>query len=192
MNIGEIKKNASGQLIGRVATMSFNRTVGFRPILSNNPKAPKFEIVALSDSRLWVVVGALFELASNKTGEIFYQGKIDDPDMAKPLYIAAFSRDDGSMAIAWQRPRRANTEIGTTEYRESDMFEGDADPVDATKHDAGDGLGESTAKPPRSRKGGNTGNGNGAGNGAGTGANADLTNGTGADTDAALPPLVDA
>lgn len=190
MNIGEVKKNASGQLIGHVTTMSFNRTVGFRPVTTNNPKAPKFEIVALSDSRQWVIVGALFELSSNKTGESFYQGKIDDPSMAQPLYIAAFNRDDGSMAIAWQRPRRRNTEIGTaelgtSEYRGTDMFDdtgapaGDADP--------GDGLGESTAKPPRGRKGKTEGQDT---------ANGDLTNGpdadSAADSDAALPPLVDA
>ena len=106
MNIGEIKKNANGQLIGSVETLTMTRTIGLRPLSSTNPRAPKFEIVALNDQRRWVAVGALFELASNSTGEIFYQGKIDDPSMSQPLYIAVFPREDGTMAVAWQRPQQ--------------------------------------------------------------------------------------
>jgi uncharacterized protein (DUF736 family) len=147
MNIGEIKKNASGQLIGSVKTIALSLTIGLRPVMSNNPRAPKFDVVVLSASREWVTAGALYELASNKTGEIFYQGRIDDPSMEQPLYIAVFNRDDGSMVVAWQRPRRRNTEIGTSDYREGDMF---------AAQDAGDehedGLGESTAKPPRANR----------------------------------------
>ena len=131
MNIGEIKKNASGQLIGTVETLTMTRTIGLRPVSSSNARAPKYEIVALNDQRRWVAVGALFELASNSTGEIFYQGKIDDPSMSQPLYIAAFPREDGTMAIAWQRPRRRNSQLGSSEY--------------------GDGLGDSTATPPGKR-----------------------------------------
>ena len=149
MNIGEIKKNASGQLIGTVKTIALSLTIGLRPVMSNNPRAPKFDIVVLSGSRECVTAGAPYELASNKTGEVFYQGKIDDPSMVQPLYIAVFNRDDGSMVVAWQRPRRRNTEIGTSDYREADMFD-DADNGDTAN--AGDGLGESTAKPPRSRR----------------------------------------
>ena len=85
------------------------------------------------------------------------------------------------MAIAWQRPRRRNTEIGTTEYRETDMFDDTGAAAGAA--DPGDGLGESTAKPPRGRKAKTEGQDT---------ANGDLTNGTAADSDAALPPLVDA
>ena len=71
MNIGEIKKNASGQLIGSVKTIALSLTIGLRPVMSNNPRAPKFDVVVLSASREWVTAGALYELASNKTGEIF-------------------------------------------------------------------------------------------------------------------------
>jgi uncharacterized protein (DUF736 family) len=85
MNIGTIKKNAAGQLIGQVSTLAVTLTVGLRGVMSTNPRAPKFEIVALNAARQWVVVGALFELTANATGESFYQGKIDDPSMANPL-----------------------------------------------------------------------------------------------------------
>ena len=74
MNIGEIRKNANGQLIGSVETLTITRTIGLRPVTSSNPRAPKYEIVALNDQRRWVIVGALFELSSNSTGESFYQG----------------------------------------------------------------------------------------------------------------------
>lgn len=149
MNIGEIKKNASGQLIGSVKTIALSLTIGLRPVMSNNPRAPKFDVVVLSASREWVTAGALYELASNKTGEIFYQGRIDDPSMEQPLYIAVFNRDDGSMVVAWQRPRRRNNEIGTSDYREADMFTGQ----DASDVEHDDGLGESTAKPPQAARG---------------------------------------
>ena len=122
MNIGEIRKNANGQLIGSVETLTITRTIGLRPVTSSNPRAPKYEIVALNDQRRWVIVGALFELSSNSTGESFYQGKIDDPSMAQPLYIAAFPREDGTMAVAWQRPRRRSSQLGSAEYGENDIF----------------------------------------------------------------------
>jgi uncharacterized protein (DUF736 family) len=142
MNIGEIRKNANGQLIGSVETLTITRTIGLRPVTSSNPRAPKYEIVALNDQRRWVIVGALFELSSNSTGESFYQGKIDDPSMAQPLYIAAFPREDGTMAVAWQRPRRRSSQLGSAEYGESDMF--GADDVAATTAPA-----SRPAKPPR-------------------------------------------
>ena len=173
MNIGEIRKNANGQLIGSVETLTITRTIGLRPVTSSNPRAPKFEIVALNDQRRWVIVGALFELSSNSTGESFYQGKIDDPSMAQPLYIAAFPREDGTMAVAWQRPRRRNTQLGSAEYGESDMFPADdAGGSDRSEEQAGDGLGESTATPPAKR--------------GRVGAK------DGAEHEGALPPLVDA
>ncbi len=59
MNIGEIRKNANGQLIGSVETLTITRTIGLRPVTSSNPRAPKYEIVALNDQRRWVIVGAL-------------------------------------------------------------------------------------------------------------------------------------
>ena len=94
--------------------------------------------------------------------------------MEQPLYIAVFNRDDGSMVVAWQRPRRRNTEIGTSDYREGDMF---------AAQDAGDehedGLGESTAKPPRA-------------NGAKGEAKTDAAPGTGDTQTEQLPSLEDA
>jgi len=152
MNIGEIRKNANGQLIGVIETLTMTRTIGLKSVTSGNPRAPKYEIVALNDQRRWVAVGALFELSSNATGESFYQGKIDDPSMSQPLYVAAFPREDGSFAVAWQRPRRRNNELGKSEYGDSDMF--GAEDVAGGRSDAGeqlgegaygDGLGDSTA-----------------------------------------------
>ena len=172
MNIGEIRKNANGQLIGSVETLTITRTIGLRPVTSSNPRAPRYEIVALNDQRRWVIVGALFELSSNTTGESFYQGKIDDPSMAQPLYIAAFPREDGTMAVAWQRPRRRSTQLGSAEYGENDMFPADDAGGDRSEEQAGDGLGDSTATPPTKR--------------GRVGAK------DGAEHDGALPPLVDA
>jgi len=185
MNIGEIKKNASGQLIGTVETLTMTRTIGLRPVSSSNPRAPKYEVVALNDQRRWVAVGALFELASNTTGVIFYQGKIDDPSMSQPLYIAVFPREDDTMAVAWQRPRRRDNRLGSAEYGEGDMFGANENGGNAEAGDrpgdrsgaqsgasTGDGLGDSTATPPGKR------------------GRAQAKDG--AEHDGALPPLVDA
>ena len=171
MNIGEIKKNANGQLIGTVETLTMTRTIGLRPVTSTNARAPKYEIVALNDQRRWVAVGALFELASNTTGVIFYQGKVDDPSMSQPLYIAVFPREDGTMAIAWKRPQRRNSQLGSTEYVENDMFGGN-DTGEAAQ--PGDQLGESTATPPGKR------------------GRANARDSAGDEGEGALPPLVDA
>ena len=172
MNIGQIKQNDAGIFMGRISTLAVAMTIALKPVQSSNPRAPRYEIVALNDQRRWVIVGALFELSSNSTGESFYQGKIDDPSMAQPLYIAAFPREDGTMAVAWQRPRRRDNRLGTAEYGESDMFPADDAGGDRREEQAGDGLGESTATPPvkRGRAGAND----------------------GAEHDGALPPLVDA
>ena len=177
MNIGTVKRNMNGQLIGQITTIALSLTIGLRPVTSNNPKAPKFEIVALNASRQWTNVGALFELTMTATGESFYQGKIDDPSMPQPLYIALFSKGEGEYAVAWQRPRRRNSQLGSSEYGESDMFPADDTGGDRSEEQAGDGrnddgLGDSTATPPakRGRAGAKD----------------------GAEHDGALPPLVDA
>lgn len=107
MNIGSIKQNDSGVFIGRVSTLTVAITIALREVRSVNPKAPKYEVLALnSASRSWVQVGALFELASNATGETFLNGKIDDPSLVQPLYVSAFRQDDGSYNIVWSRPTR--------------------------------------------------------------------------------------
>ena len=56
MNIGTVKRNMNGQLIGQITTIALSLTIGLRPVTSANPKAPKFEIVALNASRQWTNV----------------------------------------------------------------------------------------------------------------------------------------
>lgn len=92
--------------------------------------------------------------------------------MAQPLYIAAFPREDGTMAVAWQRPRRRDNRLGTAEYGESDIFPADDAGGDRREEQADDGLGDSNATPPakRGRAGAKD----------------------GAEHDGALPPLVGA
>jgi len=106
MNIGTITQNASGTYTGKISTLTVAIVIALRTVQSANPRAPKFEILALSAARQWVQVGALFELASNSTGETFLNGKIEDPSLDKPLYISAFRQEDGSYNIVWSRPTR--------------------------------------------------------------------------------------
>ena len=93
-------------VVGKIATLTIAMTIALREVHSANPKAPKYEVLALSASRAWVHVGALFELFSNGTGEAFLNGKIEDPSLAAPLYISAFRQEDGSYNVVWSRPTR--------------------------------------------------------------------------------------
>lgn len=47
---------------------------------------------------------------SNSTGEVFYQGKLDDPSLPEPLPIMLFGDPEEGYRVAWNRPvsRREN------------------------------------------------------------------------------------
>ena len=110
MNIGSFK-STNGQLIGSVATATIDLPrLGLRPIQSTNDKAPAFEIMTLNPARRWVQIGALWEQTSNSTGEVFYQGKLDDPSLPEPLPIMLFGDAEEGYRVAWNRPvaRREN------------------------------------------------------------------------------------
>jgi len=106
MNIGQIKQNEAGIFMGRISTLAVAMTIALKPVQSTNPRAPRFEIHALTPGRTWVQVGAFFELNSNNTGEAFLNGRIDDPSLAQPLQVSAFRQEDGSYNIVWQRAQK--------------------------------------------------------------------------------------
>src|SRR3546814_8712290 len=54
MNIGSIKQNEGGIFVGKIETLTIAMTIALREVHSANPKAPKFEVLALSASRTWV------------------------------------------------------------------------------------------------------------------------------------------
>jgi len=114
MNIGTIRMGERGALVGSIATIAVAMSFVLRPVQSNNPKAPRFEICTRNPAGVLVQVGALWEQTSKATGECFLQGRIDDPSMARPLAVNAFRQDDGTYNIAWLRPqRRAADPFGT-------------------------------------------------------------------------------
>ena len=79
MNIGEFKSAANGDLLGSIVTLAIDLPrLGLKPVLSDNDRAPAFEIMALNVARRWVQVGALWEQTSNTNGETFYQGRLED------------------------------------------------------------------------------------------------------------------
>ncbi|WP_337847791.1 DUF736 domain-containing protein [Sphingomonas sp.] len=146
MNIGTIKQNEAGVYVGKIATLTIAMVIALRPVQSVNPKAPKFEVLALSASRAWVQVGALFELFSNGTGEAFFNGKIEDPSLAAPLYISAFRQEDGSYNVVWSRPTRRRDLAAEMAPKGDDALpplpgEGEA-PAEPTEA----GLGQSSAQ----------------------------------------------
>ena len=146
MNIGTLKANADGVHIGRIVTMAFAATIALREFVSTNERAPAFDVMALSaDRRSWVKVGALWEYASNETGEMFLSGRIDDPSLDKPLDVALFNQDDGSYNVAWRRPK-AKRSLPTATNDESALpsLPGFDEEGEQEQRPAGDGLGEST------------------------------------------------
>jgi len=103
MNIGEIF-NQNGRLTGSIATRTIDLPrIGLRKVTSENEKAPVYEVLALNVARRWVQVGALWEAASKRTGEVFLAGNIDDPSLPEPLSIALFPADHGGYMVAWRR-----------------------------------------------------------------------------------------
>ena len=106
MNIGSIAKNSTGHLVGKISTLTVELVVALRPVHSQNPNAPKFEVMALSAARAWVRVGALFELASKESGLIFLNGKIEDPSLSAPLYVRKHRIRSGEQTITVTVPGR--------------------------------------------------------------------------------------
>ena len=155
MNIGSIKPNDQGILIGRVQTMAFVATIALQEVNSTNERAPAFDVLALAaDRRSWVKVGAVWEYTSNETGECFLSGRIDDPSLDKPIDVALFRQNDDSYNVAWRRPQRKRTLPGMASEGEDPLPPLNAtggEPEQAGSTTGGDGLGESTAPSPKTK-----------------------------------------
>lgn len=147
MNIGSIKQNESGTYIGKIATLALAMTIALRPVHSTNPKAPKYEVMALSAVREWVKVGALFELfATNTTGAAFLNGKLEDPSFAAPLYVSLFQQDDGSYNVVWNRPNRRRDLTAEMAPKSNDGLPPLPGEGDAPAQNTEAGLGQSSAE----------------------------------------------
>ena len=106
MQIGSFK-NVNGNLFGSIATAAINLPrLGLKPVESTNDKAPAFQVMTLNPARRWVEIGALWRAVSNSTGEVFYQGQVDDPSFAQSLSIALFADGEDGFNVAWNRRRR--------------------------------------------------------------------------------------
>ena len=139
MNIGEFK-NINGQLLGSIATAAIHLPrLGLKPVMSDNAKAPKFEVVTLNAGRRWVQIGAVWEAASNSTGELFLQGSIDDPSFAAPLQVACFGNEEEGYRVAWTRNRRRQNGFGGSESQ-NDGMGGAGEPGEGAGMTGGDGF----------------------------------------------------
>lgn len=109
MNIGTIKPDQNGVLTGTIATLAVSLDITLQAVENPNPRAPKYDVLALSAEQAWIKVGALFELFSSSTGDAFLNGPIDDPSFEKPMQVSAFRQADGGYNIVWSRPKRRST-----------------------------------------------------------------------------------
>lgn len=133
-NIGFLNANERGSFIGKIGTLAFTNVIALRPVQSSNPNAPKYDMMARSSANSWIKIGALFEQVARTSGEVFYQGRIDDPSMAKPMDVALFRNEEGGYNVAWTR-RRTRQELPSGREGEEAVMPASVD----------DGLGESTA-----------------------------------------------
>jgi uncharacterized protein (DUF736 family) len=132
-NIGYVKQNDRGIFIGRIDTAVLSLVIAFRPVQSDNPRAPKYAVVTKNPAGQWPEIGAVWAQVASESGEEFLQGSISDPS------FAAFRQNDGSYALVW-RPATKRTELlGTDETM------GAARAATPREVGEGDGLGESTA-----------------------------------------------
>lgn len=159
MNIGNLKPNEQGIAVGRIVTLGFNAVVALREVVSNNERAPAFDMMGLSaDRRTWVKIGALWEYTANGSGESFYSGRLDDPTLDRPLDVACFRQEDGSYNVSWRRPQRKREMPAMTggDSALPPMPPAGADDEHGSDQSpaTGDGLGESTAPAPASKAAG--------------------------------------
>ena len=111
MNIGTLKLNTAGVYMGKIQTATLDLAIGLRPVNSSNSAAPKFDVMVRAKNGQFIPVGGLWEkTASNGTGN-FLQGQIDDPSFEAPLSIALFNQEDGTLNVAWSRPRRRSESL---------------------------------------------------------------------------------
>ena len=137
-NIGFLNANERGSFIGKIETLAFTNVVALRPVQSSNPNAPKFDMMARSAANSWIKIGDVFEQVARTSGEVFYQGRIDDPSMAKPMDIALFRNEEGGYNVAWTRRRTRQDLLAGREGEEAAMPES-----------MDEGLGESTSDNTR-------------------------------------------
>lgn len=103
MNIGSVARRDGGY-IGKIATLALDAAIAFVPVQATSERSPRFEVLARNNAKRWVRIGALWEQTAKDDGACYLTGKLDDPSMAQPLYIAAFEQQDGSYNIVWNRP----------------------------------------------------------------------------------------
>src|SRR6218665_507243 len=119
MNIGEFKLN-KGRVVGWIATRAIDLPkLALRPVESENELAPAFEIIAPNVGGRVVQVGALWEAVAKRTGEVFYQGNVDDPSMPEALPIALFGSIEEGFRVAWRRQERDDFGPAVRTTRES-------------------------------------------------------------------------
>lgn len=111
--VGEFR-NVNGQLLGFIASGEIDlQRARLKPIASNNPRAPKFEVEAINRNGRWVPYGALFEAtAIHTTGEIFYSGELDDQSWRFPMQIALFGTAEEGFRASWRRDDMARSAGG--------------------------------------------------------------------------------
>jgi uncharacterized protein (DUF736 family) len=101
-----MKRDARGIFMGRIETFALDLTIGLRPVTSNNPAAPKFDVLARNCAGRFVQIGALWEKTANNGTGSFLQGQLNDPSFQDAIAIAVFPQQDESLNVVWSRPKK--------------------------------------------------------------------------------------
>jgi uncharacterized protein (DUF736 family) len=132
-NIGFLNANERGSFIGKIETLAFTNVVGLRPVQSNNPNAPKYDMMARSSANSWIKIGALFEQVARTSGKSIRDASTI-PAWPSRWTLPSSATRTAAYNVTWTR-RRTRQDMPSTR-------EGDEATMPASMDD---GLGESTA-----------------------------------------------
>ncbi|MDQ1158910.1 hypothetical protein QE385_003237 [Sphingomonas sp. SORGH_AS 950] len=107
MDIGEIIRSENGRVSGYVAEAAFDFDFFFQRVVSDNPDAPGFNLMAKSPRGRDVRIGSIWERTAKGTGEVYFGGYIDTVQSGMvPIRIFRSTQDTNVWVVARHNPRR--------------------------------------------------------------------------------------
>lgn len=95
--IGNFKRDASGEIAGTIKTLTLNAKAVFRPVDKDNDKAPDYRLFAGP-----VEIGAAWTKTSREDRE-YLSVKLDDPSFTAPIYASLVQGDGDEHRLLWSR-----------------------------------------------------------------------------------------
>ncbi len=95
--IGNFRRDASGEIAGTIKTLTLNAKTVFRPADKDNEKAPDYRLFAGP-----VEIGAAWKKTSREDRE-YLSVKLDDPSFPAPVYTSLVQGEGDEHRLLWSR-----------------------------------------------------------------------------------------